>query len=275
MLREAEYLVFEVLCGAHPNFAGPGIRWENGPDPPDFVGTDQASGRRIGVELGEWLNEAQMRGVRRQERVEDSFLMAIRSEGETPPENIGRVWLSLKHEEALLAEEAGQFRAELFQCIHAIDLDWNRKLEGDNPQGYTHADFSSFPCLQRHLGGIEFQSALQIPAHEGISWVGFPPRGAPYTPKPAVDALLNLLEKKARKYAGLCAAVNLDELCLVAYWNQGLIYNTPFFAPGFGFDDVARLARKAVAGYPMPFQQVFLFNALPQDLDLARIYPAA
>ena len=55
--------------------------------------------------------------------------------------------------------------------------------------------------------------------------------------------------------------------------SQGLIYNKPFFAPGFGFEDVAQLAREAVAGQHGAVSENFLFNAIPHDLDLAPLYP--
>jgi hypothetical protein len=141
------------------------------------IGTD-AAGRRIGVELGEWLNEEQRRDGKRQERVEDSFLAAIRSEDESPPENVGCVWLSLTHDSKLPVEEAEQFRAEILECI---------------------------------LASLHLRSARQIPACKGIAWVGFPPKGSAYTPKSAVHALLKLLVKKTKKDADLHPAVNLDQ----------------------------------------------------------------
>ena len=190
--RAEEKAVFDALCAAHPDFVGVGVVWQEGPDPPDLIGTDGAD-RRIGVELGEWLNEEQMREGKRQERAEDSFLNAIRSEDEAPPGNIGCIWLSLAHERSLPVEEAEQFRAEILECLHVIDrstIDWT------DPQGYDHSDFSSFPCLQRHLTGIHVRSASQIPAYKGGSLIGFPPKGGAYTPKSALDALLKLLRKR-------------------------------------------------------------------------------
>lgn len=272
MLRDAERLVFDALCRAHPDFAGGSVRWEDGPDPPDYVGTYEACARRIGVELGEWLNEAQMRGARLRERTEDSFLTAIRSEMEAPPQNVGQVCLSLR-DGALHDGDAFQFRNELLDCIRRIDAAWTTEVERNNPSVYEFAEFSSFPCLQRYLTAIELRPAHRIPALEGVAWIVFSPSGCPYMPQPAVEALLRLLDKKTRKYSHLRVTVGLDELWLVAYWNQGLVYNTPFFAPGFGFQDVAGVAREAMAANPGPFQRVFLFNALPQDLDLTLIYP--
>jgi hypothetical protein len=272
MLRKEERLVFTALCQAHPDFAGATVNWEEGPDPPDYIGTDPAD-HRIGVELGEWLNEEQMGDGKRQERAEDSFFAAIRSEQEDPPHNVGTVWVFLKEEGVLPPEDATQFRAEILECIRAVDTTWTRNPERDNPQDYDHIEFSAYPCLQKYLTALQFRSARRSQAHRGIAWVCFPPKGSPYTPKPAVDALLKLLEKKTKKYANLRAALNLDALYLVAYWNRGLIYNSPFLAGGFDFQDVARLAREAVARNPGPFQKIFLFNALPQDLDLAELYP--
>jgi hypothetical protein len=272
MLRGEEKLVFAALCQAHPEFAGVMRRWEEGPDPPDFIGTDPM-GRRIGVELGEWLNQEQMRQSKLRERIEDSFLAAIRSENEEPPQHVGHVWLSLKEERVLPAEEATQFRDEILDCIRAADIASTGDPEWDSPQGHNYSDFSSFPSLQRYLTGLRFWSARRRGAYKGIAWVGFPSRGGPYTPKSAVDALLELLIKKTKKYADLYATANLDKLYLVVYWNQGLIYNTPFFAPGFGFQEIARLAAESLAGRAGPFQKILLFNALPQDLDLAQLHP--
>lgn len=59
MARPEEKLVFKAFREAAPNFAGRAVTCDEGPDPPDFVCLDSV-GKRVGVELGEWLKEAQV-----------------------------------------------------------------------------------------------------------------------------------------------------------------------------------------------------------------------
>jgi hypothetical protein len=66
-----------------------------GNDPPDILCTDEA-GKRIGVELGEWINEKQMSESKRREAMENSYRAAVRSRDVPHPDKIGMVHFGVK-----------------------------------------------------------------------------------------------------------------------------------------------------------------------------------
>src|SRR4051794_27041976 len=85
--RDHERALFKTFLALEPEFAGePLADWqqpEDEKDFPDIKGTS-VSGRKIGVEIGEWLNEDEMRAAKRKERTEAEFLAAIGDQGVNP-----------------------------------------------------------------------------------------------------------------------------------------------------------------------------------------------
>lgn len=272
MLRPAEKTIFEAFAKFYPEFAGTKVKCEDGPDPPDYICVDEG-GRRVGIELGEWLNEQQTQESKERERLEDSYCSVIRSEEEEPPRNIGWLYLNNKAGLRLSANDGAVFRAELYTCVKEVDDGWPKNPDRDDLQGYVHNDFGAYPILAKYLEGLYFRSRARIDPIKGIAWIGFRPRGGAYSPKDAVQALLGLIRKKTNKYADLRRDQNLAELYLIAYYDQALIHNTPYFGLNFGLDEVAEIASAEVAKNPGPFQRVFLFNALPQDMWLSQLWP--
>lgn len=272
MLRPEEKLVFEAFLGAHPNFAGRPVTTREGADPPDYLCVDTA-GKRIGVELGEWLNERQMRTSIRRERLEDSYLKAIRSKEVPPPSNVGLAWLGPEPDKVLPSQDAVEFRGEVLKFLGEMDAAWPNRTEWHGPQGAHITDFSRYPILGKYLNDLHSFSRNQFNTWLGYEWICFPSRGGAYTPADAVDALLELIKNKLGKYTGLLQKENLDELYLIVYYNKGLLHNTPFVAPGFGFRQVAEIAAQAVAQSPGPFTKIFLFNALKPDLEVLQVWP--
>src|SRR5262245_27526706 len=96
-MRPIEKIVFEKFIANRPDFAGSPVSWEEGDDPPDVLCKD-GTGKRIGVELAEWLNEDQMQASRLRESIESSYDEALQSKKTAPPANVGQVWLSRKKE---------------------------------------------------------------------------------------------------------------------------------------------------------------------------------
>jgi hypothetical protein len=273
MLRPDEKLVFQVFYEAHPHFAGRQMSWADGADPPDVLCTDSV-GKLIGVELGEWLNEAEIRSNKRRERWQDSYLKAIRSEEEAPPRNFGMVWLRPKPGVHLSTSDGPVFRQELFRLLSRVDGDWPVHPEWHRPRGRVVGEFPSYPCLTRYLMHVRFHPKWGSGVALGTPWVGFRPRADAYSPGDAVDALLELLREKTAKYSGLHARQSLTELYLIAYYNKALFYNSPYVAPGFALPEVARIATDEVAKNPGPFQKIFLFNATNPGLDVFQLWPA-
>lgn len=272
MLRPEEKITFGNFRATYPEFAGRDVACQDGPDPPDFICVD-SEGWRVGVELGEWLNPGQMAANVEREQQEDSFLDVLGSENEEPPKNIGLVWLGTRAGVALDKADAETFSREMYACIGDLDHRWPKNPEWHWPQGYVHTDFSKYSCLAKYIQTLHLRSREHYPTIRGSQWICFPARGGAYSPRDAVDVLLDLLRKKTAMYARLHQQERLDELYLVAYYDRALIYNTPYFAPGVTLVDVARLAAAEVARCPGPFQKVFLFNALPQDRQVIQLWP--
>jgi hypothetical protein len=212
-----------------------------------------------------------MKRGKERERLEDSYCAALRSEDEDPPRNIEWVSLYEKAGTRLPANDAEVFKMEAYRCVREIDESWPTNPVRDDPQGHTFTDFAKYPLLGKYLAGLDFRSRRRQDQVKGISWIGFRPRGGAYTPKYAVEALLRLLEKKANKYAGLHENHQLSELYLVAYYDQALIYNTPYFGPNFGLAQIAEIAAIESSKRPGPFQKIFLFNSIPQDMAVYQL----
>ncbi len=56
--EKEEGTIFRTFHARKPNFAGEAVSWSPGVDPPDVL-CETDKGRKIGVELGEWLHESQ------------------------------------------------------------------------------------------------------------------------------------------------------------------------------------------------------------------------
>jgi hypothetical protein len=272
MVSAGEHTIFEAFIAVRPDFAGRALECKPGADPPDFIGTD-AEGKRVGVELGEWLNEEQMRISVARERKKDSFMSAVKSEEVEPPTNVGMVWMGKLDGVALRAEDAAQFQKEIFAYVAEIDRRWQENDEWHGRQGHPITDFSKYPTVAKYLGSLTFISRERMPTIKGIAWLTFPGEGGAYTPRDAVDALLELIRKKTAKYAYLHKEQRLSELYLVAYYDRALIYNTPYIGPGFGWDEIAAIAGAEIAKNPGAFQKVFLFNSLPDDMTVTELWP--
>jgi hypothetical protein len=272
MLRPEEKLVFQTFYDARPNFAGRRVNWADGADPPDVVCTD-STGALIGVELGEWLNEAQIRSNKKLERWQDSYLKVIRSQDEAPPNNFEFVWLGPKADVQLSASDGPVFRRELLSLVYQVDREWPKQLEWHSPQGAFVTDLAGYPRVARYLTDLRFHPKRVSGIVRGNPWILFPARGDFYSEGDAVDALLELLRKKTARYSDLHAKESLTELYLVAYYNKALFYNSPYLAPGFGLPEVASIAAAEVAKNPGPFQRIFLFNAIKPDLEVFQLWP--
>lgn len=271
-LRSKEELIFEAFHCIRPDFAGRPVEWKLGANPPDILCIDR-EGKRIGVELGEWLSEKQIKAFKIRERMEGSFLAAIRSEELPPPSNIGRVWLSVKSLKPLRRDDTEAFRKELLSLVRSVDSDWEKNEDRQSPQGYSHLDFSGYSYLERYLGRLHFWSRSEFDTPLGIRWITFQNYGGAYTPQESVDALREQLNKKTSKYDDLHRQESLDELYLLIYYDQGWFYNTPFAAPGFGFGEIAEIAAKVAASNYGKFQKIFLFNSLYGDQEAAQLWP--
>ncbi len=104
--QKGEAANFAAFYSACPDFAGRAlvsIQW--GGDPPDVLCLD-AQGKRIGVELVQWVNERQMAESKATYKLEGSYRLAIRSSYEQPPASIGLIFMYTKPKILLAANDA-------------------------------------------------------------------------------------------------------------------------------------------------------------------------
>lgn len=274
--QKGEAANFTAFYSARPNFAGralASIQW--GGDPPDVLCLD-AQGKRIGVELVQWVNERQMAVSKARHKLEESYRLAIRSSYEQPPVNIGMIFIYTK--DTLLAPgNAPTFRNELYKVIEAVDAAWLAQPEWDDPQGYPFTDFSAHPCLAQHLERLVFlaHGRPHKPAL-GSEWIAFEAHGGAYTEQWMLNALLDNIKRKAIKYAktnsNLKLQQQLDEFYLLAYYDEAVLHNTPYHVPGFGFKEVAAAVARQLAANPHPFNKVFLHSPI-ETPAVSQVWP--
>jgi hypothetical protein len=207
------------------------------------------------------------------ERQETSFLNVLKSEEIEPPKNIGLAWMGPTQRVLLRAEDAEAFKNEIYKCIGEADSSWDVNEEAQSPQGLVLHDLAAYPHVAQYLATLHLLPRNRYSTIKGIGWLTFPAHGGAYSPRDAVDALLDVLGKKAGKYADLHKDQALTELYLVVYYDRALIHNTPFIAANFGWNEVTFIARKVIAKHPGVFQKIFLFNAVPQDRTVTVLYP--
>ncbi len=270
-MKKNERAIFESFHRITPDFAGRLIEWEEGTDPPDVICFDKVE-KRLGVELAEWLNEGQMKASKLRERIEESFLKVIQSQDVASLSNIEIVWLNTKPKTLLRESDAEAFRSEIYALIEKVNSDSGSNKDFNSPQGFSVQDFTGHPSLDYYLQDLHFFSGSNVNTHLGIPWIRFRNWGGAYTPNDAVDALLEIMDKKTSKYRNLHQEQNLDELYLLIYYDQALFYNTPFIAPNFGFQQIVEIANRRANINPGFFQKIFLFNSVYPNHEVAELW---
>ncbi len=257
MIKPAERRVFEELesLGVLPV----GGRCSDGNDPPDFLCTD-SRGRRVGIELAEWVHERQIAASKPRHRIGAS-LSAATSSLDVPSQNVGRIQLFPTQE--LQASDIEQFRRELADWIASVEAVWSQFAERDTlTQGVPVRDFQQYPLVRAHLSQIDV-----FPRTEGRSvGIGIFAGGGPYSTNSAFEALLTVLGKKVKKYSELHATESLNELWLVIYYWQGYLHNTPYDSPGYGLPQIgAELAPLVQTDHGL-FDRIYLFDVPKREL---------
>lgn len=275
--RSDEKAIFSAFLAAAPSFRDESIiGWHQPEDENDFpdVICASASGTRIGVELGEWLNEKEMKAAKGQERLQNSVLQAIGEQGPNTTQNILFLWLRPKSRARIRVADSEAFRSQLFSCIWDCDARWPRERFWHSPQG-AHVggnDLSPYPVLAKYLDGLQmfpraryhgwppYGTSVQEQWPSGIDWITFPARGGSFSEDTMLQPLLQLLSDKTDHYAP--RGSGLDRLYLVVYYNQAALYNSPAETPRFSFADAVARAREFMEGDPEPFTGIFLFIAV-------------
>lgn len=258
--EQREKVIFDYFVTKNPNFAGRAVTAIAGNDPPDFLCTDEL-GKRIGVELGEWVNADQIEASKRREAIEQSYRQAVQSRKVRHPSNIGMVHFGPKDAVRIPEGDAKGFREEIYALVEQINAAWPPQDLKFTPNCYVHYDFSDFPPLAKYLHLLEFIPATVIDPPDEFEWADFRPPGGAYSSESAIQALAELIGKKTSKYKGIHGKEKLDELYLVAYFDQGLFHNTPYEIIGTKFHDIAVMASAWLRANSGEFQRVFLFDS--------------
>jgi hypothetical protein len=277
--QKAEAANFEAFRRAHPNFAGrPIISVQWGGDPPDVLCLDKSS-TRIGVELIQWVNERQMATSKARYKIEDSYRHVIRSSYEQPPANIGLIFIYAKAGTILASKNATAFRKELYDFVARINADWLNNPEWDDPQGYAFTEFTGYPTLAQHIEGLDFYArGRRFNSQLGADWLTFRMHGGAYTSDWMRDALLENVKRKIDKYAKPLNKLKLQqqqlaEFYLLAYYDEAVLHNTPYGAPGFGFREVGAILAQELSANAHPFDKIFLYSPI-EKAPVIQIWPA-
>ena len=268
---DVEEKVFNRFTALAANFADEHVTCRLGNNPPDILCTHEA--RRIGIELSEWIDEAQIANEKPQYQREEEFLNVIDSRHETPPTHIGRIIFFEQDGIRLQQRDAQQFRHELYAFIKDIDQRWHTFDGHDEQPGvdFDDGDFAQYATLARYTHSVECTAQQYNPSNPGDEWIMFMAHGGAYAPDDALQAAIATLEKKTSKYATLKADEHLDDLYLLLYYDQGWAYNTPYHTPTFGFNDIANALRTVATNDHGQFDKIFLF--IPETDEIAQIYP--
>ena len=108
------------------------------------------SGRRVGVEMGEWLNEDQTRVRKGMERLEQSILDAIGEQGENQTYNICAIFLSPAGKPIKPADKE-LFRSQLFDYIDEVDRRWPNEKYWQGRNGYRASTVKVRTCFHKSL----------------------------------------------------------------------------------------------------------------------------
>jgi len=64
----------------------------------------------------------------------------------------------------------------------------------------------------------------------------------------------------------------LSGFYLLAYYDEAVLHNTPYDAPGFGFREIAAILASELAANSHPFDKVFLYSPREQPTAL-QVWP--
>jgi hypothetical protein len=257
--REHERALFTAFLDLEPAFAGERLAdWQqpkNESDFPDIVATS-VTGRRVGVELGEWLNEDEIQAAKGKERLEEALLNAIGDQGPNPTQHIRYAWL---HPKARIASaDVAGFRDQLFACILKCDRRWPDERFWKVGHRLVDDELAEYPLLAKYLNAIKLWPADGEQWKE--KWITFPLRAGFFDRETMFKPLRELVAEKIGHYG--TTRTGFDDLSLLIIYNQTAIYNSPPETPFHDFDDAVVELREIIGDNRGPFDRVFLYLAL-------------
>jgi hypothetical protein len=144
--EEQENGIFKAFQDTMPDFAGEAVSWSRGGDPPDVL-CETDKGRKIGVELGEWLHESQTTRARALEILARVIANEAREKSFSDWLNEYGVLLYPKPEVFPTKSQRPKFKSELFDVLHKL-----KDSGGIGKTGLYWNDFRQFSGVEAFLG---------------------------------------------------------------------------------------------------------------------------
>jgi hypothetical protein len=263
--REQEKNIFAAFLRVSPEFLGEKVvDWEQPEDEKEFpdVICKTESGSRVGVELGEWLNQEEISARKSMARLERSFLDAIGEQGENQTNNIGVIVLSPARKSIKSAEKE-IFRSQLFSYIKEVDRRWQDEEFWQGRDGYRapNSELTGFPLLKKYLTEIHFYpSKWEKRWREGQNWIMVPCLARWVSEETMLQTFLKLLCDKTTHYGR--SGTGFDYLTLVIYYDRAVLDLSPAETRYFKFEDLVLEAGSHATSIKHPFNGIFLFIAL-------------
>lgn len=266
--RDHERALFKSFLEIEREFAGEGLHAWHQPDDerefPDIIGCT-VSGRKVGVEIAEWLNENETQAVKRTEQIQRGFLDAIGDQGRNPTSHIGYVWLHPKRK--LTTADAKAFREELFNCVLECDRRWPTERFWRPGPRLTGDELAAFPTVAKYLDALRLWPADG--SQWGENWITFPARVDVFDAETMLKPLREIVARKIRRYA--TSRMGFDELALLVIYNRAAIYNSPADTPLHTYEDAANAVARMVADDTGSFTRVLLYIAVTPGARVMRI----
>jgi hypothetical protein len=263
--RQEERNVLDTLVNAFPLFLGGVLNWHNGPEngPPDFLASTRYE-KRFGLEITEWLAKGQTEVSISNQESRFQLLQAIASEQLERPYPLTRVVICDRLDVPFRRNDRDKYVQEIHKLISESAPLWHEKQALGI---FKVSDFSKYPTLRRYCicatlyGPPRFCNDPKFDwTRPGLAWIAFEPVGGVYDPQWAVNALLERIDAKVRKYSGIHKAQDLDHFTLLIHYGlRGLMHNTPYSGKSASLEDAARQAHGHLKTNYGEFDSAYLY----------------
>jgi hypothetical protein len=273
--NQREEVVIHDLCATFPDFAGQPLSWAkvpDGQDPPDFLGT--SPDRKIGLELIEWLDGAQMGPAKTREARRLDALRILRSEWKSQyaPQHFRGAFVDALEQKIAVTDEAG-LRKEFFECAAEVDRTWHTHPERRGT-AIELADLSAYPLMKSYFGGIRYIGG----APHGFCWIDVQSDGGAYDPSITIETLKQALDKKLRDYSTSEKQAHLqghalNELYLLVHGGfNAYAYNSP--SSPLSLEVIAQRGAAFYGSHPQRqiFSRVWFFDSLDSADELNKLF---
>jgi hypothetical protein len=202
----------------------------------DVIAT-MADGSLVEWQLGQWLDEDQMRTIQERKRLEKKLTEVFSTIPNTTANF--RLCLVLPRDDAKQFKNANaeKFRVELQRLFKKMDSDWSTRPQLQSPEGQLCRDFTNYPTLKMYLHSFKLMP-LTANDQRHQQWIEVKGWDGACNPLTAVEALRKIVTKKAGHYGGLEGV----DARLLLHYDEAILYNSPYHDSGMALQDFAQLA---------------------------------